>query len=303
MKQDSHHYRKSDSRLKQAICILSSFLLAVVLTVLALFSAVKIGYMNESQVIKAFKDSNYYNSVYKSMISDCENEAIVSGLSAEVFNGVFSLNELTAYCDSYVSALINDREYNFDTSSIEKKLSENIQNYTTTNNLVVDGDINTVIASFTSTITAYYKSSVQFPYFDQIASIFRLFDKLILYVLPFMLILAVILIILLFRLNTFKKNRRYRYMSYSFLSSSISILVIPVFSYLTGFYKRLSFSPEYVYKYIITYFGNGLKILTITGILLFTAGIVCIITSAVIKKKLKNQHVPVSHHHEIDSEE
>lgn len=291
------HYSKNNSRLKQFFCIISSFLLAVSLTVLVLFTCVKLGFANTSQLTKAFQDSNYYNSVYNTMMGDCENEAIVSGLSKEIFDGVFSLNELTGYCDTYVSSLLNNQEYSLNTSGMEQKLSENIKNYATTNNLTVDGDIDDVIKNFTSTIVAYYKSAIQFPYFDQIASMFRLFDKLLLYILPCMAIFSVILIILLVRLNTFKKNRIFRYLAYSTLSSALSILVIPIFCYITGFYKKLAISPEYVYKYIVAYIENGLLFFVIAGVLLFAAGIIFIIVSAMIKKKLKAEHVPAHHHH------
>ena len=96
------HYSKNDSKLKQFFSILSSFLLSTSLTVLILFSCIKLGFTNTSQITKAFSTSNFYNSVYNTMMSDCENEAIISGLSEEIFDGVFSLNELTSYCNSHV---------------------------------------------------------------------------------------------------------------------------------------------------------------------------------------------------------
>lgn len=291
------HYSKNDSKLKQFFSILSSFLLSTSLTVLILFCCIKLGFTNTSQITKAFSTSNFYNSVYNTMMSDCENEAIISGLSKEIFDGVFSLNELTSYCDSYVISMLNDQNYPLDTSFMEKKLSENIKNYATENNLAVDGDIDEVIASFTSTVMAYYTSALQFPYFDQIASMFRLFDRLLMYLLPCMIIFSAILIILLLRLNTFKKNRAYRYLAYSSLSSALSILVIPLFCYITMFYKKLHISPEYLYKYIVAYMENGLKSFMITGIAFFAVGILFIFISAIIKKKLKEEHVPVHHHH------
>lgn len=294
------HYSKSNSKLKQFFSILSSFLLTVAITVFVLFSCVKLGFTNASQVTKALSDSNFYNLVYNTMMSNCENEAIISGLSEEIFDGVFSLDELTSYCDSYVISLLNNKEYPLDTTAIEEKLSENIKNYVTENNLEVDGDINEVIKSFTSTVAAYYKSAIQFPYFDQISSMFRLLDKLLIYILPCMIVFAAVLIILMIRLNTFKKNRTYRYFAYSLLSSALSILVIPAFCYITGFYKKLLISPEYLYKYIVAYLENGLKFFVIAGIILFVMGALSILVSAMIKKKLKEEHIPIHHHHHHD---
>ena len=117
------------------------------------------------------------------------------------------------------------------------------------------------------------------------------------YILPCMIVFSIVLIILLFRLNTFKKNRIFRYLAYSALSSAISVLILPAFCYITKFYRKLAISPEYVYKYILSYIENGIFIFLITGIILFVFGIVFIITSSMIKAKLKKEYVPVHHHH------
>ena len=291
------HYSKNNSKLKQFFSIFSSFLLSASLTILVLFSCAKLGFVNSSQVTKALLNSNFYNSVYNTVMGNCENEAIISGLSEEVFDGVFNSDELMNSCNYYILSLLENREYTLDTLNMETKLSENIKDYAAEKNLEVDGDIDEVISNFTSTVMTYYKSALQFPYFDQIASIFRLFDRLLLYILPAMAVFSMILIILLLRLNTFKKNRAYRYLAYSLLSSALSILIIPAFCYITGFYKRLNISPEYVYRYIVSYMENGLKFFVIVGILLFIAGSISIFVSARIKKKLKEEHVPIHHHH------
>jgi len=297
------HYSKTNSRLKQFFNILSSFLLSAALVISVIFSCIKLGFANSSQITKAFRDSNFYNAVYDTMMGSCENEAIVSGLSAEIFDGVFGLEELSSHCDSYAISLIKNMDYSLDTSAMEKKLSENIKQYVEEKNLEVDGDIDEVISNFTAAVMTYYKSAIHFPYFDQIASVFRLFDRLLMYILPCMAVFAVVLIILLIRLNTFKKNRAYRYLAYSFLSSALSTLVIPAFCYITKFYRRLNISPEYLYKYIVAYMENGLRIFVTAGLLLLGAGIISITVSAVIKKRLKEEHIPVHHHHHHHDEQ
>lgn len=298
--EQNKHYSKNNSILKQGICIFASFLLAVSITVLALFTSVKLGFVNEKQVLKAFESSNFYSRVYTELMSDCENEAIISGLSKEIFDGVFSLEELTNYVNTYVLSYLHDEDYTLDTSAMEQRLSENIHTYATENNLVVDGDIDAVISSFTSTVVAYYKTAGEFPYFDQITSIFHLFDKLIIYIMPCMSVFCIVLVILLWRLNTFKKNRTFRYLSYGFLSSAISILVIPIACFASGFYKRILITPEYVYRYLISYLTNGLQIFIYVGIGLFIFGAIFIFVSFQIKQKLKKKSASSHSHHHLD---
>ena len=57
------HYSKNDSKLKQFFSILSSFLLSTSLTVLILFSCIKLGFTNTSQITKAFSTSNFFAPV------------------------------------------------------------------------------------------------------------------------------------------------------------------------------------------------------------------------------------------------
>lgn len=279
-------YSKKRSNLKKVICILSSFFLSVTLTIITLFLSLKIGFISDTQVLAAFTDSAYYNNVYNHMISDCKNEALASNLSESIFDGVFSLDDMTSHCSMYTVSLINGKTYTPDTSTIESTLSENIRQYVEANQLEVDGEINDVITDFTASVISYYKSAIEFPYFDQIATIFNLFNKLILYIIPFIGFLSLVLIYILYKLNSYKKNRSYRYLAYSFLSCALSLLVIPIFSYVTKFYNKLLFSPEYVYNFITTYYENGMKTFLYAGIGALILGILCIIISARIKSTL-----------------
>lgn len=301
MAHNKHYSKKNDTFLKKMICIFASFLLAITLFVTALFTSVYFGYANKDSVLDAFNKSNFYNNVYQTAMGNCENEAIISGLDKEIFDGVFSATEMRNHCNTYILSYLNGDTYSIDTSKMESRLSENIKTYATENNLVVDGDIDTIISSFTSTVIAYYKTAIQFPYFDQIASIFSMFRKLMTYILPCMLIFSVVLILLLWRLNTYKKNRTFRYLAYSFLSASLSLLAIPAFIMYTGFYKKLLIKPDYVYYCMISYVENGLTTLLTTGLGLLIVGLICIFISCMIKSKLKKEHTAVHHSELADS--
>jgi RsiW-degrading membrane proteinase PrsW (M82 family) len=195
-----------------------------------------------------------------------------------------------------MTAILNDETYTIDTEDMEETLSQNIRTYAEENNLTVDGDLDSVIASFSETVVAYYKTSIAFPYLSEIASFFRIFDKLMSYILPCVAIFALILLVVIYRLNGYKKNRFFQYLAYSLLSGAISTLVIPIFCYANGFYKRISFTQEYVYRFVVTYFENGLRYFVIAGIVLAVFGILSIITSCVIKSRLKKEHTPHSSH-------
>ena len=45
------------------------------------------------------------------------------GYQKILFTGVFSLDELTSYCNTYASSMMNNQPYTLDTSAMEQKLS------------------------------------------------------------------------------------------------------------------------------------------------------------------------------------
>ncbi len=294
---EKKHKKNPDTLGRSCICIFAAFLLSVCFLIVALMLSLKIGYINIDQIIGAYSNTGYFTKVYESLLSDCENEASASGLSGEVFDGVFTTETLKADILSYTTETINGSVYEFQTKELEDTLAKNITTYAEKNNLTVDGDLNEVIKNFTENIIDYYKTSVKFPYLDQIAQVFTLFQKLFLYILSASIIFILILLVALKRLTSFKKNRFFRYMAYSLLSASMSLLVIPIFCYQTGFYKKIVFTPEYVYRYVVSYVENGLSVFTSIGIILFVLGLICAIIEALIKKKLKEEKVPAHHHH------
>ena len=79
-------------------------------------------------------------------------------------------------------------------------------------------------------------------------------------------------------------------MAYSFMSGAISVLIIPIAGYNSGFYKRLQIYPEYVYRFIVKYIENGLLIMTIIGCILLVSSLAMIGASSYIKHKLKQGH-------------
>jgi hypothetical protein len=288
---------ENGSLLTKFLYIISSFLLAVCITILSLLLSFKFGFISQSQIFNALSDATYYTPIYESLMSNCENEALVSGLSSDIFDDCFRFEKLKGDSITYMTATLNDETYTIDTDEMQETLSKNIRTYTEENNLTVDGDLDSIIASFTDTVIAYYKTSIAFPYLSEIASFFRLFDKLMRYILPCVTIFALILLVVIYRLNGYKKNRFFRYLAYSLLSGAISTLVIPIFCYINGFYKHISFTQEYVYRFVVKYFENGLRYFAIAGIVLAICGILSIITSCVIKSRLKKEHVAANPSH------
>ena len=299
---------RKHSLTKQFICIFLSFILTICLTVIALFSSIKIGFIGMNAFSKALSDSDYYQRRFDTFLENLENEALISGLSETLFHSAFSLNEFQSNCNDYFQSITNHTRYDFDDTKggaeMKAMISERIHNYVAEHNLEVDGNIEEIITSFSSSICEFYEEALRFPFFENLSNLYQTFDKLILIILPIMAALAVFIIVFLYRLNKKKRNRAFRYIAYAFLSSAISVLVLPIASYATNFYKKVYLTEEFLYRAFVCYFENGIDIFTMIGGICAVIGILCIITSISLKRKLVKEekahrkvHRSYHHHH------
>ncbi len=278
---------KSKNRNNSFICICCSFLLAVFVTILGLLVSVKLGFATNNSISQALDQVKYADMVYDELLDKCESIAIPNALSREVFDGVFSKEMVNSDCKAYLDAQLNSKICDVDTTKAKEKLVSNINKYVKKNNLTADGDQEEIVNGFADDIMEYYTDAIQVPYAGQVGNIFRMISKYFMYICPIMLVFSAAIIYVLFKFNTRKKNRVFRYMAYSVMSGAFSVLIIPICCYISGFYKRLQIYPEYVYRFIVKYIENGLRLMTIIGIILAIAAGVMIAVSSYIKHKLK----------------
>lgn len=271
-------------------CICCSFLLSVFVTALGILISVKLGFATNNSVVDAINEVKYADMVYDELMLKCEAIAIPNALTKEVFDGVFSKEMLNSDCTMYLEAQLNDKTVSVDTERARQTLIDNINDYIKRKNLKVDGDQDEIINEFADKIMQYYVDLIQVPYAGQVGNVFRLVSGYFKLICPAMLVFSAGIIYALFLFNKRKKNRGFRYMAYSFMSGAISVLIIPIAGYNSGFYKRLQIYPEYVYRFIVKYIENGLLIMTIIGCILLVSSLAMIGASSYIKHKLKQGH-------------
>lgn len=274
---------------KSFLCICSSFLLAVFATVLGLLLSVKLGFSTNNSVIRALDEVNYSKMVHDELLQKCEAFAIPNALSGEVFEGVFSEEMVRHDCSAYLEAALESRTYNINLDDASEKLTQNINDYVKKHDLKADGNKDEIISDFVYTIMEYYENIIKVPYAGEVGNIFRIISKYFIYVFPVMWLLLAVVIVILYRMNTHKVNRVFRYMSYGFMSGAFSILIIPIGCYVTSFYKKIQIYPEYVYRFLVQYIENGLLIMLIIGCIFLLVSGIMIGLSCYIKHKMKTK--------------
>ena len=276
-------------RLKVFLNYSSSFILAFLIIVSGMLLSVKIGFATNHSVIKAMYESDYSKLVEEELLDKCEALAIPNALGKEVFDNVFSQEKISSDSKDYLETALGGQFFILDTQKEEERLTRNINDYVEKNQLEADGNKDEIIAEFVAIIMDCYENMIQVPYATYIGNIFRVFSQYFIYFFPIMAVFGIAMIVVLYRLNNRKRNRAFRYMAYSFTTGAIWVLFIPVYCYVTSFYKKIMIYPESVYLFLVKYLENGLEKILLIGVILSILSLLMIGLSCYIKQCLKKE--------------
>lgn len=286
------------------LCMFASLLLSIFVSVLAIMLSVELGFASNNSLFNALDEVGYYNMVYEEFMTKCESLIIPDGLSKEVFDGVFSVEQMRSDGNAYLDAQLNSTVFNSKFDVYEEKFSANIRAYVEEHQLQVDGDMDSIIADISDEILGYYLEMIRIPYASTIGSIFRMISQYFIYVFVAMLIFTIITIWIIYKQNTVKKNRIFRYLAYGVMSGALSTLIPPIYCRITKFYTKLQIYPEYMYKFIVRYIENGINIMTVVGVILFITALACIAISSYLRYKyIHTKHHHHHHHHHSEEDE
>ncbi|MBQ3665659.1 MAG: hypothetical protein II919_06100 [Lachnospiraceae bacterium] len=287
--------KKSPAR--TIICLLASMLLSIFVSVLAIMLSVELGFATNNSLTSALDEVKYYERLYNDFMDKCESIVIPDGLGPEVFDGVFSVEQLKSDGNAYLNAQLNSTVYKTNLDWYKEQITTNIKEYVDEKQLVADGDEDEIIEDIVENIMDYYIKMISIPYASTIGSIFRTISALFPYVFFSMLVFAMITIWIINKQNPHKKNRVFRYLAYATTSGAITTLIPPIYCLYTKFYTKIQVYPEYLYDFIVRYIENGIKIMLLIGMILFLASIVMIALSTYLKHKYIHTRTYHHHHH------
>lgn len=272
----------------EMLSMLGSLLLAIFISIAGILLSVKWGFATDSLIIESMDKVDYYQMVYDDFQDKCVSLTIPYGLQPEVFDGVFTPEQIRYDGMRYLKAELNSTVFDIDTDGYKQKLSDNIYEYIEENNLTSDGNVDEIVAEFTDDVMDYYIDIIRIPYAAKIGVLFRTIKNYFSSIFAIMMILIAVVTGIITKLNPHKKNRIFRYLAYSTMSGAFSILVVPAFCNINGFYRRLQIYPEYMYKFIVKYIESGLNKMFLIGGTLFVLSLIMIALSSYIKHRYKH---------------
>ena len=275
--------RKSKKRLRGIISTILSFLLAVLFTVGSVLVGLYIGFLNENRIIDGLNYKDYYSGVEENFYQNSKDITTPMGLPENVVDGIVDSETIYENIKDYVVAAVNGQTYVFATEDLKTKLEQNVRNYFTSQGWEITSEQEATIPQYTQMIADEYVSCVKDPFVEHFAAVKRIFQKILLIGIPAIVILSAIIIFMLVHMQKWK-HRGVRYVVYSSFATMIMVAVPGIAALVSGFYKKINISTEYLYYALVKYISNGLWVFIYLAFVWFAISLALLFLIRFIKK-------------------
>ncbi len=275
--------RKSKKRLRGIISTILSFLLAVLFTVGSVLVGLYIGFLNENRIIDGLNYKDYYSGVEENFYQNSKDITTPMGLPENVVDGIVDSETIYENIKDYVVAAVNGQTYVFATEDLKTKLEQNVRNYFTSQGWEITSEQEATIPQYTQMIADEYVSCVKVPFVEHFAAVKRIFQKILLIGIPAIVILSAIIIFMLVHMQKWK-HRGVRYVVYSSFATMIMVAVPGIAALVSGFYKKINISTEYLYYALVKYISNGLWVFIYLAFVWFAISLALLFLIRFIKK-------------------
>lgn len=251
------------------------FLLAIVLFLLSISVIFTLTIFNKHYIKHNINKNNIVDMVYKSAREEFSYYIIQSGLGDGVLDNIITRDEVSLEVDNYINAYYGGGSTSIDSSSLEKKLKENINNYLDSKNIHVSD--NSSLDAFVSEISKTYKSNIE-DSFPVPVNIFRKVSKMIIIM---DIVLFLLLVVLIYIVSKYRRN----VLSIPLVTSGL--LSIFSFVYINS---NLNMKSFYIYndactKLIKGIYNNISGVVITISIIYIIIGILLVIRKYICKNK------------------
>lgn len=275
--------KKSKKMLRGVISTLLSFLLAVIFTVGSVLIGLYIGFLNENRIIDGLNYKDYYSGVEESFYQNSKDITTPIGLPDTVVEGIVESETVYEDVKNYVVAAVNGQTFVFATDDLKSKLEENVRGYFASQEWEMTPEQEATIPEYTQLIADEYVDCVKVPFVEHFASAKRIFQKVLLIGIPAIIVLAAVIIFMLIHMQKWK-HRGIRYVVYSSFATMLMVAIPGVVSLMSGFYKKINISTEYLYHALVKYISNGLWVFVYLALVWFAVSVSLLFLIRFVKK-------------------
>lgn len=276
------------------ISTIIAFLLSIFLTMASYLGGIYYGVFNKDIIIDSMNDGTFYNDIIDYTVNKASSLAIPMGLPETVFEDVFTFDETYNEAKAYITTNLAGNDYTPDTSNAVSRLVININKYLESQGYTITDEQENNIVTFAKTVAEEYSNNLTIPYFKYFVNVRNLFGKLAIVGLPILAVFSAFAIFLLFRLHKWA-HRAMRYLAYSTIATALMTAILPALLLIGGIYKRISITPEYFYKFIVSYISRSLYTFMYFAALLAAISVILIVIISFRRKALTQSHHRNSH--------
>lgn len=259
---------------RRSVAYIVSLLLTVFISIFIVLTISNFTVFNANYLLSKMESVNFYQEAISNLNEQIQQETQSTGFPIEMFENYIDEKTADDIIENHLRDALVYGKTKIDTSKFEEKLSNDIDNYLKSANIIINSEEETAISILKTNLIDYYETYLTFPYLNvyvDVVNNFHFFYHVIVVILVLLILLAGFI---LYHLFSHYRGRR-RYFAYSLISSGLICFILPAIIYFGNFVNKISLSPQYFYNFITSAINTYLSIYIIAGLILIASGIIC----------------------------
>ena len=271
-------------KIKIIISYLITILLSISLSTLIFIIVLNSNILNKTYITNTINDSNYYETLKKSIDDSLSELTPQSGFNDEILDNIYTINDLKKETKLIINSIYNNKKYNPNKEYIKRRLEDNINKFIENNNINITNKAKKQIEKFENTIIeAYYN---QISYSNSIINNIRTkVNKLNNIIQPVTYVLISLIIVLLIILFIINHIEIIEYIYMTLIISSTLLLIPKVFEYNELNLSKKTVLNNHINIIVREVLNNIYDKLQIYSIIFIIIGILLLITNIIILSK------------------
>ncbi len=277
-----HSHHSKTSKLSNTIL---SFFLALFLFIDLVLIVAGVTLFSQRGFLSVF-DNAYYEYMLKYVNEQTLYYTLPTGYDEAVLDGVFTLAEVKADADGFVTAAFKGATYKPDESSERDRIMQNVSALYARDGVEFNDEAQASATAYADELMAIYNKAIELPGASAIGKLSRKLRIIDLATAVVFAIMSIGLAVTLVAPRHFK-HRGLRYVAYGTGGAALLAFVGPAALLVSGFYKGLNVTPQYFYHFCM------LLIERLIHLCLLGAG-VCLIVTIIIAinvARMRRQYV------------
>ena len=277
---------KKKKIIRNVVCTIFSFLLAVSLSILLGSVALHFGFFNKEMTLNKINESDYYTKVYAELMDNLGMILESKELPNDLLNEVITEKKVYINGKQYIDNSLANKDTVLQTDELTKELTKLLENYYRGKKVKLDDTVNADIASTVKAVVSEYSRMTRFQFVSYIRQYKQAMGKVLNWLLPVMAVIAVVLTVLMLLVVKYR-HRGVRFIAISFFTAGGINLVLPVYGLATKWYNHLDISPSYYAGFLSEYFKLSTLSFFYVGCISFVIGLLLMLIVRVLKNRLK----------------